>query len=277
MSSYADICYTGGQLSGVIPQVLLALPFGLALFCYLFAVIRSNRHYKKWPLARTVFWIVGVLFAVFSVAGPLAERARFDFTAHMIGHLFLGMAAPLFMALAAPMTLILRVLPIHLARCLTRLLKSVPVRFVSDPIVASLLNVGGLWILYTTGLYTAMHQSLLLHLFVHVHVFLAGYVFTISLIYIDPIPHRKGFLYRSIVLIVTFAGHGILSKYIYAHPPAGVSLAQAEKGGMIMYYGGDAIDLVFIFILCMHWYKSTRPRELAEKKVSGAIPLAARR
>lgn len=277
MSSYADICYTGGQLSGIVPQVLLAFPFGLALLFYIIAVTLSNRRYRKWPLSRMFFWTIGVLLAVFSVAGPLAELAHLNFTAHMVGHLFLGMAAPLFMSLAAPMTLILRTLPVNWARRFTRLLKSPPARFVSDPIVASLLNVGGLWILYTTNLYTAMHESIFLHLFVHVHVFLAGYVFTVAIIYIDPIAHRKSFLYRAVVLIVALAGHGILSKYIYAHPPAGVPLAQAKTGGMLMYYGGDVVDLVLIFILCMHWYRSARPREFLKKKVPETTQLSVRR
>lgn len=277
MSSYTDICYTGGQLAGIIPQVFLVLPFLLVLFFYLLAVIVSNRRHKKWPLFRTLFWIAGVLLAVCSVAGPIAVRAHIDFTAHMTGHLFLGMAAPLFLVLAAPMTLLLRTLPVHLARRLARLLKSWPVRLLSDPVTASLLNVGGLWILYTTDLYTAMHQSILLHLFVHIHVFLAGYLFTAAMIYIDPMPHRKSFLYRAVVLIIALAGHGILSKYIYAHPPAGVSEGQAKAGGILMYYGGDAIDLILIFILCLQWYKSARPRERVQEKIAEAASLAARR
>jgi putative membrane protein len=95
---------------------------------------------------------------------------------------------------------------------------------------------------------------------VHFHVFVAGYLFTVSMVYIDPMPHRFPFLYRSIVLIISLAGHGILSKFIYAHPPGGVTLEQAKMGGMIMYYGGDAVEIVIIFILCLHWFRATRPR-----------------
>ncbi len=79
----------------LIPQILLALPFVLTLVMYILAVIVSNRRHKRWPLYRTVCWIFGVLFAIISVAGPLANRALVDFTAHMFGHLFLGMLAPI--------------------------------------------------------------------------------------------------------------------------------------------------------------------------------------
>ena len=245
---------------GIFPQLVLALPFLIALFLYIFAVFVSNRKYKNWPIYRTVYWALGVLLAIISVSGPLAERAHGDFVIHMLGHLFLGMLAPLFMALAAPMTLFLRSLEVQSARKITKILQKGLFRVLTDPIVASLLNVGGLWVLYTTNLYTLMHESMTLHVLIHFHVFLAGYVFTISIIYIDPIPHRTSYLYRSIVLLVALAAHGILSKYIYANPPMGVSQLQAEQGGKLMYYGGDAIDIVLIFILCLQWYKSSRPK-----------------
>ncbi len=52
-----------------------------------------------------------------------------------------------------------------------------------------------------------------------------------------------------------------MSKYIYAQPPKGVPIEQAEIGSMVMYYGGDVIDAIIIFILCLQWYKAVRPRK----------------
>lgn len=246
--------------SGVSSDLILVLPFLLALIIYIWAAALSNRQHRRWPLYRCAFWIFGVVCAAAAAMGPLAERSHIDFTAHMISHLLLGMLAPLFIALAAPMTLLLRTLSTLPARRLSRVLKSWPAGILAHPIATSLLNVGGLWILYTTDLYAAMQQNTLLHIVIHIHVFLAGYLFTLSIIYIDPAPHRFSFIYRAIVLVISLAGHGILSKYIYAHPPDGVPAAQAELGGMLMYYGGDAIDLILIWILCFQWFKAARPR-----------------
>ena len=92
------------------------------------------------------------------------------------------------MALAAPMTLLLRTLPVNKARVLSRLLKNPYVRFIRHPIIASILNVGGLWLLYTTSLFNLMHEHILLYVFIHLHIFLAGYLFTIAFIYFDPTP-----------------------------------------------------------------------------------------
>jgi putative membrane protein len=246
--------------NGVFSEFILALPFMLVLVLYILAAVISSRWHKPWPFYRYVFCILGILCATIAMVGPLAHRAHFDFTTHMIGHLLLGMLAPLFIALATPMTLVLRTLNVRSARRLSRVLKTWPVCVLNKPIVASLLHIGGLWVLYTTDLYFAMQQNNLLHILVHIHVFLAGYFFTVSMIYMDPTPHRFSFVYRAIVMVTALAGHGILSKYIYAYPPNGVPITQAETAGMLMYYGGDAIDLVLICIFFFQWFRATRPK-----------------
>jgi putative membrane protein len=246
-------------------QILLGLLLLLVIAMYIVAVIISNRRYKQWPYSRTLFWVLGVFFAAFAMIGPFADRAHIDFNAHMLGHLLLGMLAPLFMVLATPMTLLLRTLPVILARRLSRTLKSWFVRTLTDPTVGSLLNVGALWILYCTDLFKVMHQNIFVHILVHLHVFIAGFIFTMSIISIDLTSHRTSYLYRTIVLLIALAAHSILSKYIYAYPPNGVPAAQAEMGGKLMYYGGDAIDFVLIYILFYQWFRATRSRTSLSK------------
>ena len=236
----------------------------LAILMYFGAghVTSLQKYKKKWPHYRYVFWILGIVCVATALVGPVAARAHTDFIAHMFGHLFLGMLAPLFFVLSAPITMLLRTISVKKARRVSKILKSWPIRFVSHPIVASTLNIGGLWVLYTTNIYAVMAENILLHVVVHLHVFIAGYLFTASMIYIDPISNRFSFVFRSIVFIFALAGHQILSKFIYANPPNGVPAVQAEIGGMLMYYGGDAIDIILILILCSQWFKATRPRNL---------------
>lgn len=249
-----------------VVQFVFIIGFSLLVVLYIGAVIYTNRCYKNWPLHRTLCWCVGILCAVLAVVGPLANEAHVNFTVHMIGHLLLGMLAPLLIVISAPMTLLLRTLRTKDARIVTRLLKSWPLRIVTNPAVATILNIGGLWLLYTTDLYTLMHDNSAVSFFVHVHILLAGYLFTISMIYIDPVFHRKSFLYRAIVLVLAMASHGILAKYLYAHPPNAVSVEQAQQGSMIMYYGGDLIDAIIIFILCLHWYRGTKPKMVKQQE-----------
>lgn len=249
-----------------LSEWLLAFPFIMALVIYAGALFISRKKGRNWPVYRTTIWIIGVFLCLISVSGPLAHLAHDDFRVHMIGHLFLGMLGPLLMAIGAPIKLVLRSLSVLHAKKLTRILRSRPLGFLSNPAVTTTLNLGGLSVLYTTNLYSMMHESVFLYVFIHFHLFLAGYLFTVSLIYIDPIPHRKNFIYRSFILVTAIAIHGILSKYIYASPPDGVPKNEAEVGGMLMYYGGDAVDLIIIIILCYQWYRTATPKKTLDKK-----------
>lgn len=248
------------QAAGTSFEVIVTLLLISMIFLYLLAAISTNRKYKKWPVYRFVFWIVGVFSVGIAMVGPLAEFAHINFKGHMITHLLLGMLAPLLLLFATPMALLLRTLKVSTARKLTRVLKSRLLHFFTNPMTATVLNIGGLYILYTTDLYMMMHQSLVLYGLIHLHVFLAGYLFTLSIIYVDVTPRRYSYMYRAIVLILALAGHKILSKYIYANPPKGVPRTDAEAGSMLMYYGGDIIELALIILFCYQWYKSTAPR-----------------
>jgi hypothetical protein len=46
-----------------------------------------------------------------------------------------------------------------------------------------------------------------------------------------------------------------------AHPPAGIPAAAAGRGAMLMYYGGDLIEL--LLVLCAQWYRASRPLQAA--------------
>lgn len=231
------------------------------LFLYIIAAMLTGKRYRKWPVYRIALWIAGLGAVLAAAAGPLANLAHTDFRAHMAGHLLLGMLAPLLLLYAKPMTLLLRICSIPVARKISSVLKSRLLQFFGNPLLAAVLNIGGLYALYLTDLFARMHESVWLYGFVHLHVLLAGYLFTLSILAADITPHRYGFVYRSVVLILALAAHKVLSKLIYADPPAGVETAQAEAGALLMYYGGDAIDLLLIVLLCRQWYKAASKKE----------------
>lgn len=215
---------------------------------------------KKWPKRLLVYWLIGAACIAFSITGSLARDAHHHFTAHMMVHLLLGMIAPLFFVLAKPVTLFVRTLPTTAARQLMRFFKMPYIRFIGHPITASLLNVGGLWLLYTTDLYGMMHTSGFVHYGIHIHIFLAGYVFTHVILAIDFYPHRASWQLRVVVLIVAIAGHNVLAKWIYANPLQMIGQQQAEVGAMWMYYGGAIIELVIIILLCYEQYRRAQKR-----------------
>jgi putative membrane protein len=219
------------------------------------AATLSPRHKAPWPWWRSFLWTAGLIIAGVGVIGPVADRAHGDLRWHMAAHLCVGMIAPVLLVTAAPVTLALRALPRDTARGVARLLAARPVWLIAHPITAAILDVGGLWLLYRTSLYTAMHEHAWIGVLVHLHLLLAGYLFTAAIIGIDPIRHRPGWSTRVAVLVLAMAAHAILAKSLYAHPPTGIDATHAHLASRLMYYGGDGVELVIAAVFCWQWYR----------------------
>lgn len=249
------------------PWALLLIVLGGA---YAVAWMRqpAGKHWNPW---RGASWFLGLLIVGAGVIGPIATTSHLDFSVHMLRHLLLGMLAPILLVLGGPVTLVLRALPVARARGVIRVLSSRPLRLLAHPITAAILNIGGLVLLYGTGLYRLMHESEAVYLLVHLHVLVAGYLFTAALVGIDPIAHRPAYRHRLVVMVLAFAGHAALAKSLYATPPAGVPPEQAESGSKLMYYGGDIVDLLLITIFCWQWYRATAPRPATTPAATPAI------
>jgi putative membrane protein len=179
----------------------------------------------------------------------------------MAGHVLLGMLAPLLLVLGAPVTLALRALPPPGAGRLVRLLRSRPLRVLTEPAVAAVLDVGGLWLIYGTPLLDLAHEHVALDVAVHTHVLLAGYLLTAVLVGPDPLPHRRGTRHLQVVLVLALAAHDVLAKRLYA-AAGGADPADEQRGALVMYYGGDAVDLALAVLVCARWYRRARPRNL---------------
>lgn len=250
----------GHAATGGGSTALLAVALLVAAGVFVRGVRRARRRGHPWPGPRTALWLLGTGAAVVALAGPLAELAHTDPRAHMVGHVLLGMAAPLLMVHAAPVTLALRALPVRRARALAGALGSAPVAVLAHPVTAALLATGGLWVLYRTGLYDATLRTPLLHTAVHVHVFLAGYLFTASLVGPDPAPHRPGPGLRATVLVLAVAAHNVLAKLLVADPPPGIDPGRAEVAAQVMYYGGFPVELTLFVLLGREWAARDRRR-----------------
>ena len=221
---------------------------GTAAAGYLLATRRT-----AWPPLRSLSWLLGLVVVAVALTGPLAA-AHGDLRAHMAGHLLVGMVAPVSLVLARPVTLALRTLPRRAARALAGILRSAPVRVLTDPFVATALNVGGLWLLYRTSLLGAMLHDPGLHLLVSVHVLLTGWLATAAVLAVEPMPHRRSAAVRAGALAAGMAAHDVLAKTLYAHPPAGV--LDASAGARLMYDGGTVVHVLVAALLWRQWYRS---------------------
>ncbi|WP_370658554.1 cytochrome c oxidase assembly protein [Kocuria sp. CCUG 69068] len=102
----------------------------------------------------------------------------------------------------------------------------------------------------------------------HLHVLLAGCVFTAAVVGVDPDPHRGSFRVRAAVLVGFVAVHSALAKHLYGHPPDGVGASDARTGAQLMYYGGDVVDVALIVVLFAQRYAAGRPRVRAARSVA---------
>ncbi|RDV11545.1 cytochrome c oxidase assembly protein [Pontibacter diazotrophicus] len=246
----------GGTLAVAIPYLLIAA----ALAAYLFAVARQRNSLRPWSRWRTISFIVGVSLLAVAMSPSLVRYAHHDLRGHMIQHLLIGMLAPLGLVLAAPLTLMLRTLPVQSARVVTSVLRSWAFQWLSHPVTALLLNIGGMYLLYLTPLYALTLTNPYMHHLVHLHFLAAGYLFTWSIAGPDPAPGRPAMRTRLVVLFISIAAHAYLSKFMYAYSwPRNTphDMEQIREAAQLMYYGGDFAELLLVIILFASWYRDS--------------------
>lgn len=134
----------------------------------------------------------------------------------MLQHLLIGMVAPLGQVLGAPVTLALRSVTTPQARRIARLLRSRPLHLVANPLVALLLNVGGMVVLYATPLYRLTTADPTAHQLVHLHFLAAGCLFAWVIAGPDPAPRRPSVPIRLVVLGAAVAIHSTVAQLLYA-------------------------------------------------------------
>lgn len=245
--------------SAILFGLFLLLP-GILAVLYLVAA-ESGRGRRPWSRWRTSGFLVGIAIVMTAMSPPIMHWAHGDLRGHMVQHLMLGMFAPLALVLAAPGTLLLRNVPVRTARRMVTFMGKGPVRFLLHPVTAALLDIGGMYVLYLTPLYGAAMGNPSLHVLLHVHFLLAGYLFTWSIAGPDPAPHRPGLNLRLGVLFLATAAHAILGKimYAYGHPRlSGADPAELRNAAQWMYYGGDLAEVLLACALFAIWFRRGR-------------------
>ncbi|MER7490079.1 cytochrome c oxidase assembly protein [Streptomyces sp. NPDC126497] len=256
--------------SGPVEAVTAAAALAAAAV-YVSAAVRLRRRGDAWPRWRDASFTAGGAGLAWAAVGPLPGG---PFTAHMVQHLVVGMAAPLLLVLARPLTLALRALaPGPARRVLPALAHSRAVGVLLFPPLAALLDVGGLWLLYRTGLFAGLPHEPWLHAVVHGHVLAAGLLFTFAVCGLDPVRRRWSPAVRGGALLAAGAAHAALAKSLYATAPPGTAFAAADlhTGARVMYYGGDLVEAALAVVLAASWYAATG-RALVRRRRADAAP-----
>jgi len=219
----------------------------------------STRGWNRW---RTLSFATGCGLLILGLSPQLLPFNDGDFRRHMLQHLLLAMLAPVCLVMAAPVTLLLRTLPPRYGRFITSALCSSCVTILSHPIVALVLNLGGMAALMFTPLYMAMMMHPALHYVVHLHFIATGCVYTWVIAGPDPAPHRPSVPMRLCVLGLAVVIHSVLSQMLFAgwHVAVPAPIAQLQHAAVLMYYGGDIAEMLLAFALVTTWYPArTKP------------------
>jgi cytochrome c oxidase assembly factor CtaG/putative copper export protein len=162
---------------------------------YLLGVRRLRKRGDTWPVGRTIAWVLGCATLLVATSSGLGRYSPAVFSVHMGAHMALSMLAPVLLVLGGPMTLALRALSPAGPKgvpgpreWLLAALHSPVSRFLTHPLVASVLFVGGFYALYLGGIFGATLDSHGAHLLMNVHFILSGYLFYWVVIGIDPAP-----------------------------------------------------------------------------------------
>ncbi|GAB2680100.1 cytochrome c oxidase assembly protein [Nocardia goodfellowii] len=262
-------------LSGYLGGIVVLLVFA-GVGAYLAAVWRLRSRGDHWSWWRSAAALSCGVLLLITVLAPLPGA---PFTRHMIQHLVVGMVAPLTLVLARPVTLALRALRQPVRAALLEVVRSRVVAVVMCPPVAALLDIGGLWLLYRTGMFAAVHDRPGPHALVFVHVFASGTLFSTAVTQLEPVRHRYSLVLRATTLVAAAAGHGVLAKTLYAAGPPGTSFAASDLqlGAQIMYYGGDVVELALAAVVAGQWYLATgRAQRHARRRAQPAWPVGPR-
>jgi cytochrome c oxidase assembly factor CtaG/putative copper export protein len=162
---------------------------------YVAGVVRLRRRGDSWPRGRILAWLLGCACLLFVTSSGVGRYMPAMFSMHMAAHMGLSMLVPILLVLGAPVTLALRALPAAgrddppgMREWLLAALHSRLSRFLTNPIVATILFVAGFYGLYFGGIFDAAVGSHAGHLAMNVHFLLSGYLFYWVVIGVDPTP-----------------------------------------------------------------------------------------
>lgn len=274
----------------LLPLLLVLLPAAV----YLYGVRRLTARGDRWPIGRTLSFLVGGLgtIAVATISG-LAAYDTSLFAAHMVQHMLLSMVATVFLALGAPITLALRTLPGRPRGCVLAVLHSRFARLVSFPLFPWMLFVASPFALYFSGWYEATLDNRVLHELLHLHFLAVGALFFWPLLGIDPVPGRGAHPFRVLLIGTTLPFHAFLGVSIMSVQPDGRGLIapdhylalhtleeavdQQELGGALLWASGDLIGLLFLVVIMTQWMRASEREAQREDRRLDRLDAAAAR
>jgi len=244
---------------------------------YLAGVRRLRRRGDGWPIGRTAAWLLGCAALLFTTSSGLGRYMPAMFSMHMVAHMLLSMLVPILLVLGGPMTLALRALPTAgrgeppgPREWLLAALHSRVSRFLTHPIVATVVFVAGFYGLYFGGIFDEAVSNHAAHVLMNVHFLLSGYLFYWVVIGIDPTPRQLPQLGKLAMVFASLPLHAFFGVVLMGMPtvlgePFYRSLqlswhtdllGDQRLGGGIAWAAGEVPLVVVMIALLIQWRRS---------------------
>jgi cytochrome c oxidase assembly factor CtaG len=245
----------------------------------------------NWPLRRSVAFGIGLLFILVAADGPPDVLAESSFSAHMVQHLLIQIAAAPALLLGAPVILLLRAdLRWFPRKRLAGALRSSPARTVSHPVVAFTIFATVLVGSHFTSLYDLALRLDWAHQMEHAAYLLSALLFWWPVIGTgtdrQALSYPLRLLYLFLIMpVMAFVGVAITSsqRVLYPHyldhrPPWGAApLADQHAAGALMWESGILAVTPALAVILLAWLnqddRDQARRERLQSQVGTAAPV----
>lgn len=244
---------------------------------YAIGLRKLRRRGDSWPVGRTVAWMCGCVVLLIATSSGVGRYSPAVFSVHMGAHMALSMLAPVLLVLGAPITLALRALDPAgkngvpgLREWILTALHSPFSRFITHPVVAAVLFVGGFYALYLGGIFAAAVDSHSAHVLMNLHFLLSGYLFYWVAIGIDPSPRKLQPVTKLAMVFGSLPFHAffgvalmsmgaVMGEWYYRSLGLGWNadlVGDQQLGGSIAWATGEIPLVLVMMALLIQWSRS---------------------
>lgn len=252
------------------PSLVAEVAEALSVVLYLRGVRRLAHRGRRWPIGRTISFLVGLVLVVMAVQSGLAQYDSV-FAAHVVQHVLLMMVAPPLLALGAPVTLAMQASRRPTQQRIVAITHHWAIRMLGNPWVAFVSLWGLMFGYFLTAYYRASLSNQPLHVATHVLFLVTGSMYCWQVFCVDPIRHRLPFPWRTAYVAVGLLLNALLGILIVSSTApiaTGDSLGDTHLGGILLLVAGEAVTVAEIAWVARKWSAYTKRRDARQDRLS---------
>lgn len=257
-------------------NLLFFVPMVTAMVLYTVGVVRLRRRGDRWPVGRTVAWMLGALVVILTTSSALGPYASASFSAHMAFHMALNMLGPLLLVMGGPITLALRATTGHNAtypagphEWINAMLHWSVTKKLYNPLLVFVEFIGSYYLIYFTGIFDWAMRYHWAHQLMNVHFLIVGYLFYSLVVGVDRPPRPLPYIGKLALVLAAMPFHAFFGVivftsttiiggefYKYIAIPWMHDLHQDQVlGGGIAWAAGELPLIVVVIALITQWTK----------------------